>query len=199
MTDIAWTMDWYRRNCPDGPEHDPRCMAVLCSWERIYNLPIERDDPKPMIPLVRDEWAKAREAEAAVTAEWPGVRRADGGIRKWGDGLMVITRASVSTFDGAALTRMVLAAHQHHCRLDLGPVGLYDLDLDAFEDEFDGHPLQAAQMSAGMQVAITPRVPASVDPHLFACHPGLGDLIGQARARLPRPRAPWASHLMRRG
>ena len=29
---------WYRRNYPKGPDHDPRCLRVLVSWEALYNI-----------------------------------------------------------------------------------------------------------------------------------------------------------------
>jgi hypothetical protein len=80
---------WYYRNYPDGPYHDPRCLAVLASWQALYNLPIT------------------------------GRQRKDGGFRKCMDGVIVHLRPGVefASWDADELTRLVLAAHRFHCRV----------------------------------------------------------------------------------
>lgn len=124
--------DWYRRNYPDGPDHDQRCLEVLTAWEQLYNLPIT------------------------------GRARNDGGIREWPSsprGVMVRPQPGVSlaTYDDGALTRLVLAAHEHCCRVDI------------------------ISYHGRMCIAITPRDPES--DHQFMRHPTLKDLREQVQDR----------------
>ena len=85
---------WYKQQRYAG-EHDidPRCLHVLAAWQNLYNI-------------YRD-----------------GENRPDGGWRQTGTpgAVMVRVREALSTFDDSALTRLVVAAHVHHCRVSVQP------------------------------------------------------------------------------
>ncbi len=82
--------EWYRRAYPEGPDHDPRCLATLAAWQPLYNV-------KPI-----------------------GTFDRDGGFRKSADGLVVAVRAChLSTYDDDSLTRLVIAAHRYACRVQI--------------------------------------------------------------------------------
>jgi hypothetical protein len=82
--------DWYRRCYPEGPDHDPRCLATLAAWQPLYNI-------RPI-----------------------GQYSRDGGFRKTADGLYVAVRGCyLSTFDDDSLTRLVIAAHRYACRVQV--------------------------------------------------------------------------------
>lgn len=116
--------DWYRRNYPQGPDHDPRCLQTLTAYEQLYNLPIT------------------------------GRGRTDGGFRKQGDGIELHVRplASLGTYDNACLTRLVVSAHRHACRVSFYVRGSL-LVLTVHPRSHDGE-------------------------HFYDRHPTLDDLIG---------------------
>lgn len=119
--------EWYRQNYPDAPEHDDRCLAVLASWQALYNIPRT------------------------------GRARTDGGFRQCGKGVSVHVppgHGTFATYDFAELTRLVIAAHRHCCRVEIG---------------HRGHHLI---------VRVHPRKPAGT--HQFERHPSLADLIAAA-------------------
>lgn len=118
-------VNWYYRTYPEGHRHDPRCLAVLTAWEALYNIPRT------------------------------GRHRPDGGFRKCGDGVEVhlIPGFELATFDDDALTRLVLAAHQHHCRV----------------------AIHARQVT--MVLTVHPREEIG---RLYGTHPGLDQLARQA-------------------
>lgn len=53
----------------------------------------------------------------------------DRGIEPWGDGVRVRLRMSLSTFDTDRLTRLVKAAHQHRCRVEIGPHSFHHIEI----------------------------------------------------------------------
>ena len=156
---------WYRRNFPDGPSHDERCLKVLASIDSLHNLSIIGHDPAPMFPRPVEDWDEARRDIAMETGEYPTVRRSDGGFRACGTGVEVLYRASMSTFDCSRLTRLVIAAHEHHCRVEVAPhfVGY---------DEEDG-TVDELVPQACFWIRVHPRQP---DGRLFERHPGLDHL-----------------------
>ena len=166
---------WYRRSYPDGPEYEPRLFDVLCSIAAPYNLDIVRDDPRPMFPRPVEDWARARMDIAMATTEYPTIRRADGGFRPWGSGMMVVYRGSLGTFDGSELTRLVMAAHEHRVRVEISP---YRPEVDSDLDE------DYAEIGGGVatfQIALTPRDPEGSN---FSRHPGLPFVMKAAAGRI---------------
>ena len=129
--------DWYRRSYPEAPEHTERCLFVLNAWMPLHNIPRT------------------------------GRNRTDGGFRKIYDGVEVHLRAGfgcLSTFDMDGLTRLVLAAHQYCCRVEV---------------------------SAEARMLIIQVHPRTVGAeHLFERHPDLDDLIATASAMRDADMAP---------
>lgn len=118
---------WYKQQQYKGAHDiDPRCLWVLNAWENLYNIP-------------RDEWSD----------------REDGGFLETGTPGAVAVRCppgvSMSTFDDSALTRLVIAAHVHCCR-----VGIHTTE------------------EGGIAVTVHPR---SHDGSLFERHPDANDLL----------------------
>lgn len=113
--------DWYHRNFPNGPRHDPRCLAVLSSWQALYNI------------------------------HRTGTQRLDGGFRKCSDGVEVHLPhgQQIATFDDGGLTRLVVAAHRLCCRVevsagrDLLILRIHPRDPDG-ERFYSRHPDRAA-------------------------------------------------------
>lgn len=109
--------EWYQRNFPKGPEHDERCLNTLEAWERLYNI------------------------------SRTGRARLDGGFRASAGGVEIHCPpgVSLSTFDDAALTRLVIAAHRNCCRVEISCRGNYlIIRIHAREPEgtrfYDRHP-----------------------------------------------------------
>lgn len=46
----------------------------------------------------------------------------DGGLRRAGNGLAMVINTEVATYDGSEMTKLVIAAHQHCCRVAVRPV-----------------------------------------------------------------------------
>lgn len=116
--------DWYRRNFPKGPEYAPRLFEVLRALAhngQIYNV--------------------SRTCKS----------RPDGGFRPFGtEGVFIRMYGEVATFDGGEMTRLVVAAHRHCCRVSVSATG------------------------GSLQVAVTPRQPGAGSNYLR--HPNLLDL-----------------------
>lgn len=51
-----------------------------------------------------------------------------GGIEKWADGISLLIRRELSTFDFGGMTALVVAAHRHLCRVTVEPVDLWGRD-----------------------------------------------------------------------
>lgn len=127
--------DWYARNYPDAPPLDYRCLAVLASWERLYNLHptgrSRRDGGFRAIPGPRGDTG------AGVEVRFP--------------------QGSLSTYDDAGLTRLVVAAHRYACRVSVSARSnllivmvhprSHDMDLSFYERHPDG--LALAAMATG--------------------------------------------------
>jgi hypothetical protein len=88
--------DWYFRNFPNGPKHDPRCLAVLASWQALYNLPIT---------------GRRRNKDGGF--------RAVNSLSGTGVEVHLMPGASFSTYDDSSLTILVIAAHRYRCRVDI--------------------------------------------------------------------------------
>lgn len=76
-----------------------------------------------------------------------GFTRPDGGFRACGpDGIFVLMRyGRLSTFDDSGLTNLVLAAHEHHMRVDIGTGGFNTLRIQVNQrlpigDLYSRHP-----------------------------------------------------------
>lgn len=122
---------WYQRNYPDAPAHNERAMATLAALGPLYNL------------------------------RRFGERRPDGGVRSLdGTGAIEVHLRGwqpFATHDNGELTSLVLAAHQHQCRVQLDIVGRH------------------------MRLLIHPRKPRS--KRLMEGHPTLEDLAARAALR----------------
>lgn len=135
MTD---TIDWYDRNHPkaDLTADQHRCLEVLAEWERLYNLPITSRT------------------------------RLDGGFRPCGAGIEIHCRTGtiLSTFDTSGLTRLVLAAHRHACRVEVSAGGYNRL-----------------------VIRVHPRITRAEQPdaNQFAYHPTLDDLADRCHQPAP--------------
>ncbi len=168
MSSVPMALDpaaWYRRNFPDGPDHDERCLKVLASIDSLHNLQIIDSDPAPMFPRPVEDWDEARRDIAMETAEYPTVRRPDGGFRARGTGIEVWYRASMSTFECSRLTRLVIAAHEHRCRVEIAPHVIPYADEDGTVDDLCPPTC--------LSIRVHPRQP---EGHQFERHPGLDHL-----------------------
>lgn len=69
-----------------------------------------------------------------------GYTRPDGGFRACGpDGIVVLIKhGRLSTYDDSSLTLLVLAAHEHHCRIDIGTAGFGMLRIQVNKRSFSG-------------------------------------------------------------
>ncbi len=124
--------DWYSRNYPDSPLNDGqrRCLRLLEDWRPLYNI------------------------------YRVGRTRPDGGFRPCGTGIKVVLSPHThrfATFDTAELTILVLLAHQHRCRVELGP----------------------GRGFGTMEIIVHPRA-AGDTGHSWEWHPGLDDLARRA-------------------
>ena len=82
-----------------------------------------------------------------------GFTRPDGGFRACGpDGIFVLMRyGRLSTFDDSGLTNLVLAAHEHHMRVDIGTGGFNTLRIQV---DRIGIPKDMAKAAQFIQVLI---------------------------------------------
>lgn len=163
-------LDEVRRHLPGAPIDgiDPRCYLVLRTLAPFYRLPILADELAPMFPLPLDEWEDARRAED----EYPTVRRPDSGVERCWKGIAVQVTGDLATWDADELTRLVLAAHEHHCRVSLAPTVL------DYDDEWEEPPVTPLRPTMTLQ--IMPRDPAETDSPLMLGHPGLDRLAERA-------------------
>lgn len=124
--------DWYSRTYPDSPlnAEQRRCVAALGDWMALYNIPRF------------------------------GKSRADGGFQPCGTGIEVHVKGHVdlATFDFDGLTRLVIAAHRHHCRIEIATTGRH------------------------LVLRVHPRQPRAYATHMWEQHPSLGDLEIRAAA-----------------
>ncbi len=112
---------WYRSNYPRSPLTDEqvRCLDVLAAADRLYN------------------WTRT------------GTTRLDGGFRPCGNGVEVrMQHGQFSTFDDDRLTRMVVAAHRHAVRLEVGAFrGMFSIRVHPRRHDgqswWDRHPTLA--------------------------------------------------------
>jgi hypothetical protein len=100
-----------------------------------------------------------------------GFTRSDGGFRACGpDGIVVLMKhGRLSTFDDAGLTRLVLAAFEHHCRVDIGTCRV-DIGTGGFNT---------------LRIQVNQRTEAG---SLYSRHPGLDELGQMIDKRLTSPK-----------
>ena len=113
-----WARDWYARNNPKAPPIDVEYFHVLLSLGAIYNIGMAGRD------------------------------RATGPIRVFPGGIEVRLQEILSTFDFDNLTRLVLAAHHWHVRVQIASCSRTTLQLmmhkrvapEEANHRWDGHP-----------------------------------------------------------
>ena len=149
-----------------------RCFSVLCSIQRPYNL-----------PLIRNGWSGTAEDDPdhdVDADELPELAPVVVGARS----IVVRMHHSLGTFDGAELTRLVLAAHQHAVRVKVRTALYHAVDLDGSITRYDStagdwvdtgeHPSGPA---ACLELLLTPR---QRDGDLYQRHPTNDQAIAAA-------------------
>lgn len=143
MTATVAATHWYSRNYPDAARllttGQWRCIGLLEEWRPLYNI------------------------------YRAGEHRPDGGFRKCGTGIKVLLRAHtirLSTHDTAELTHLVLLAHKHRCRVEIGPGRGFGI----------------------MEIIVHPRT--DTYGHSWEWHPGLNDLVQKSLTMAEVPALP---------
>lgn len=156
---------WYARSYPGLPVPDGRCLKVLTALAPTHRLPIVTDRLADEQLWDADETASGEREPITDPIDYKYDPLPGGGITAIANrGLRVVMRPghSMATFDMDELTRLVLAAHQWLCRVEIST---------AHRESND---------PVGVELAITPRKKRGPTSSLFEYHPSLADLAERA-------------------
>lgn len=106
-------------------EGQARCFTVLCAIGQPYNL-----------PLIGEGWRGAvtyKMGEPRDDDQLPELAPVQ--IAEWG--VIARLQQGLATFDGAELTRLVLAAHKHAVRVELRSSLYLQVDRESYLSSYD--------------------------------------------------------------
>lgn len=165
-TSVSWVESNTHRTLTDD---EARCVEVLCSIARPHNL-----------HLIDGGWSSAEDHDPSPLESVPVPAVEFGGT-------FVVARlqGALATFDGSALTRLVLAAHDKAARVEIRPrlfqyhdtdVVLSEWDRERHEFvETDEHP---AYPTACLEVLVSAR---KRDGSMYETHPTIEQAVAVNR------------------
>lgn len=164
---VRWVESNTGRTLTEGQARAVQVLAVAASNGQIYN-----------VPLI-GSWCD----HADYSHEWDDPDRdlhdrpLTPPIVFHPDFVIAHLRSNLSTFDGDALTRLVLAAHQHAVRVDVAAIAAVTEDSDGDLLDADGEPtgLHPRYEQPVVQVMLHPR---KREGSRYERHPTIHDVLG---------------------
>lgn len=151
-----------------------RCLTVLAAIDQLYNL-----------PLIGEGWKLVDPTEdyPDENCDWPfaaGLELHERFV------LVRIRHRGLATYDGAELTRLVIAGHEHACRVSINAgitravdenSTITELQRDSDDGSYDWidtgrHPTYEVPF---LRIQVNAR---NRDGHLYERHPALADVLG---------------------